>query len=44
MAKASELTSFTNDVQGRYLCNACSEPEYGGGTGRLLFRHNRWRA
>jgi len=27
MAKASELTSFTKDVQGRYLCNDFSEVE-----------------
>src|SRR5258705_7025544 len=27
MGKASELTSFTKDVQGRYLCNDFSEVE-----------------
>ena len=27
MAKWSELTSFTKDVQGRYLCNDFSEAE-----------------
>src|SRR3954454_16280365 len=27
MAKASEFTSFTKDVQGRYLCNDFSEAE-----------------
>jgi hypothetical protein len=27
MAKTSELTSFTKDVQGRYLCNDFFEAE-----------------